>query len=63
MILGPWWSFGATAETEQVPQTAQWVWGHTGRDTRIFQPRTRDDYWVEFGHIEDSNPDLDSREG
>jgi hypothetical protein len=62
MIVWGWWTRAAQSESTQAPQGAQWVWQEKSRGHRTFPPRTRDEYWVEFGHEESTNPALDTRQ-
>ena len=57
------WTWGSQAAAPPPIQTAQWVWAQDAGQVRTFPPRVRDEYWVETGHIETTDPATDSREG
>ena len=63
MIWG-WLTWGAqsASSSEVVTSGTQWVWPADLTGIRTFQPRTRDDVWVEFGHSESDDPATDTRD-
>lgn len=60
----PFWGFAwGEGSVTTLPETgAVWAWNHRGREVRTFTPRVRDEFWVESGHQEKSDPYLDTRD-
>lgn len=61
--LGMWFTRGPLGTPSPVAVGgAQWVWPLDATAMRIFQMRCRGNYFVEFGHSENDDPNLDTRD-
>lgn len=62
MIRWGFFTLGPTSATTQAPVGPQWVWRGNALAVQTFPPRTKNDVWVEFGHLQSDDPALDTRD-